>query len=70
MNLVGDSTSPTGLSAFRLRYPAGVGVRLNLRRAVALFAECRLQRVLGLLAGATEPKMFLPLTVGLTVGSR
>ena len=25
MNLVGDSTSPTGLSAFRLRYPAGVG---------------------------------------------
>ncbi|MBI4503225.1 MAG: hypothetical protein HY700_18970 [Gemmatimonadetes bacterium] len=25
MNLVGDSTSPTGLSAFRLRYPANVG---------------------------------------------
>jgi len=25
MNLVGDSVSPTGLSAFRLRYPAGVG---------------------------------------------
>ena len=25
MNLVGDSTSPTGLSAFRLRYPANIG---------------------------------------------
>src|SRR5438105_695102 len=25
MNLVGDSTSPTGLATFRLRYPAGVG---------------------------------------------
>src|SRR5437899_852274 len=25
MNLVGDSTSPTGLRAFRLRYPANIG---------------------------------------------
>lgn len=48
----------------------GMGLRLNLRRALALFAECRVQRVLGASVGATEPKLFLPLTVGVAVGSR
>jgi hypothetical protein len=45
---------------------AGAGLQYAFNRTLSLFAECRLQRVL-----ANSPqRTFLPVTVGVSVGSR